>query len=77
MKKNEYLHSQYTIINKRLETETGIRKSLHNELIEMKGNIRVFCRVRPLITYELKNVNEKNKVLEFLSDTNIRINVKL
>ena len=25
------------------------RKLLHNQLMEMKGNIRVFCRVRPLI----------------------------
>ena len=27
----------------------ALRKKLHNEVIELKGNIRVFCRVRPTI----------------------------
>ena len=31
-------------------SEMKQRKRLHNELIELKGNIRVFCRVRPVIT---------------------------
>lgn len=40
-------------INKALVTkyrkEMRLRKRLHNEIIEMKGNIRVLCRVRPTI----------------------------
>lgn len=28
----------------------GTRRRLHNELVELRGNIRVFCRVRPHIT---------------------------
>ncbi|KAI4371670.1 hypothetical protein MLD38_009996 [Melastoma candidum] len=31
-----------------MEGET-LRKKLHNTILELKGNIRVFCRVRPLI----------------------------
>lgn len=27
-----------------------MRKKLHNELVDMKGNIRVFCRIRPTIS---------------------------
>ena len=27
-----------------------LRKRLHNELVDLRGNIRVFCRVRPLIS---------------------------
>eukprot|EP01062_Namystynia_karyoxenos_P070845 TRINITY_DN6621_c0_g1_i2.p1 TRINITY_DN6621_c0_g1~~TRINITY_DN6621_c0_g1_i2.p1 ORF type:complete len:712 (+),score=242.43 TRINITY_DN6621_c0_g1_i2:79-2136(+) len=30
-----------------------LRTELHNQLIEIKGNIRVFCRVRPLLPREL------------------------
>ena len=26
-----------------------LRKRLHNQLVELRGNIRVFCRVRPPI----------------------------
>ncbi|KAH3772055.1 hypothetical protein DPMN_173387 [Dreissena polymorpha] len=31
------------------QKEMKLRKKYHNELVELKGNIRVFCRVRPLI----------------------------
>ena len=29
--------------------EMALRKRYHNELVELKGNIRVYCRVRPVI----------------------------
>lgn len=32
----------------RYKKECKLRKQLYNELIELRGNIRVFCRVRPL-----------------------------
>lgn len=31
------------------------RKKLYNEVIELKGNIRVFCRCRPLNSDEIGN----------------------
>jgi hypothetical protein len=30
----------------------ALRKKLHNELVDLKGNIRVYCRVRPLLDAE-------------------------
>lgn len=41
------------------------RKKLHNEIQELKGNIRVFCRVRPLLKDEL--VNPQNDASELSS----------
>jgi kinesin family protein C1 len=32
--------------------EAGERKRLHNLVLELKGNIRVFCRVRPKLPHE-------------------------
>lgn len=29
--------------------EMALRKKLHNELVDLKGNIRVYCRIRPPI----------------------------
>lgn len=31
------------------------RRKIHNILEDMKGKIRVFCRVRPMVTYEINN----------------------
>ncbi|EEY66312.1 kinesin-like protein [Phytophthora infestans T30-4] len=31
----------------------AVRRSLHNKVMELKGNIRVFCRVRPVLQNEL------------------------
>jgi len=33
--------------NDKLRTEETLRRKLHNQVQELKGNIRVFCRVRP------------------------------
>ncbi|RXG67084.1 Carboxy-terminal kinesin 2, partial [Armadillidium vulgare] len=46
------LNKQLT--DKIIEGETSRRK-LHNLVLELKGNIRVFCRVRPLLKEEITN----------------------
>ncbi|EPS39610.1 hypothetical protein H072_6600 [Dactylellina haptotyla CBS 200.50] len=36
----------------KLRTEETLRRKLHNQVLELKGNIRVFCRVRPPLEAE-------------------------
>jgi len=38
--------------------EALLRKKVHNELMDLKGNIRVFCRVRPILAVELETGDE-------------------
>ncbi|KAM1150078.1 hypothetical protein FF1_030678 [Malus domestica] len=40
-----------------------LRKKLHNTILELKGNIRVFCRVRPLLADE--DVSTEGKVISY------------
>ncbi|XP_008686681.1 kinesin-like protein KIF25 isoform X3 [Ursus maritimus] len=39
-------------VNTRYELEKQKRKVLHNRLVELKGNIRVHCRIRPLLPFD-------------------------
>jgi kinesin family protein C1 len=39
------------------ETE---RRKLHNNILELKGNIRVFCRVRPFLPEDAKKCDSKS-----------------
>ncbi|KAK8928191.1 Kinesin-4 [Platanthera zijinensis] len=56
-----------------LAVEIAERKRLYNELIELRGNIRVFCRCRPLSADEISKGS--NSVIEFDSskDTELQI----
>ncbi|EKG10904.1 hypothetical protein MPH_11906 [Macrophomina phaseolina MS6] len=42
----------------KLRAEETLRRKLHNQVQELKGNIRVFCRVRPPSEVELKQAAE-------------------
>ncbi|KAI9723344.1 MAG: hypothetical protein M1812_001228 [Candelaria pacifica] len=41
-----------TEANDKLRQEETLRRKLHNQVQELKGNIRVFCRARPSLTTE-------------------------
>ena len=41
--------------NDKLRIEESLRRKLHNQVQELKGNIRVFCRVRPLLDSDIVN----------------------
>ncbi|KAL6894004.1 hypothetical protein ACP4OV_008102 [Aristida adscensionis] len=44
---------EYNGLKKKYTDECSVRRRLYNELIELRGNIRVFCRCRPLSADEV------------------------
>ncbi|XP_074121268.1 kinesin-like protein KIF25 [Sminthopsis crassicaudata] len=42
-------------INGRYQVEKQKRKALHNNLVELRGNIRVHCRIRPLLPFDTES----------------------
>ncbi|MQL73800.1 hypothetical protein Taro_006157, partial [Colocasia esculenta] len=53
MKSLEEYVPKYETLTKKYMEEWAERKRLYNEVIELKGNIRVFCRCRPLSPDEI------------------------
>ncbi|CAK8572440.1 unnamed protein product [Lathyrus sativus] len=51
----QLLGTEYELLKKKYLDESSERKRLYNEIIEIKGNIRVFCRCRPLSASETGN----------------------
>ncbi len=47
LSKNLFLQQSTTQMELKFKNEMLQRKKLHNQLEDMKGKIRVYCRVRP------------------------------
>ncbi|XP_069113930.1 kinesin-like protein KIFC3 isoform X2 [Argopecten irradians] len=56
------LHDYNQELVKKYYREMALRKKYHNELVELKGNIRVFCRVRPKIQEDGSGVQSQSVV---------------
>ncbi|KAJ0395977.1 hypothetical protein P43SY_008993 [Pythium insidiosum] len=53
-----------------------VRRSLHNKVMELKGNIRVFCRVRPVLKHEAA-LNGTEEIFQFPDDSSTRRQIEL
>ena len=54
--------------------ESTSRKRIHNRMVELQGNIRVFCRVRPVVEQEKSAGNNMaDSVVQFPGDERIRV----
>ncbi|KAG6586262.1 Kinesin-like protein KIN-14S, partial [Cucurbita argyrosperma subsp. sororia] len=69
----QLLGTEHELLKKKYLGEVTERKRLYNEVIELKGNIRVFCRCRPLNESEL--TNGSTSVIEFDSSQDNEIQV--
>lgn len=59
----------------KLQEGEQIRRKLHNTVQELKGNIRVFCRVRPLLGDEIKNNGDTDVIhhINFLDERTLEV----
>jgi kinesin family protein C2/C3 len=68
---NAKLTEQLDYVKQKYQLELTMRRQLQNELIEEKGNIRVFCRIRPFLRTEKKEIN-----IKILTDDTISVSLK-
>ena len=47
------MRQEYDALHSRFDLESTQRRQLYNRLMEYQGNIRVFCRCRPMLTREV------------------------
>ncbi|KAG6466774.1 hypothetical protein ZIOFF_075407 [Zingiber officinale] len=69
----EECEPKYDILKKKYTDEREERKRLYNEVIELKGNIRVYCRCRPLSLEEIAKGSSCVVDFDPAHDTELRI----
>ncbi|CAL2269188.1 unnamed protein product [Prunus armeniaca] len=69
----QLLSMEHELLKKKYLDESSERKRLYNEVIELKGNIRVFCRCRPLNPNEISTGS--SSVIEFESSLDNELQV--
>lgn len=64
---------KYEALKKKYTQECSERKRLYNEIIELKGNIRVFCRCRPLSSEETSKGHTSVVVFDSSQDSDLQV----
>ncbi|XP_054802799.1 kinesin-like protein KIN-14S isoform X2 [Prosopis cineraria] len=73
VKSVQSLGAEYELLKIKYLEESTERRRLYNEVIEMKGNIRVFCRCRPLNESETANGHASVVNFESSSDNELQV----
>eukprot|EP00759_Apiculatamorpha_spiralis_P031830 PhF_6_TR33593/c0_g1_i1/m.49041 len=80
--RSKQLKASLEVLTAQLQQETAIRKNLHNVLEDMKGNVRVILRMRPLLPSELSPSEQQKHMIplyqeegsvETLDETTVRV----
>ncbi|KAJ1387439.1 P-loop containing nucleoside triphosphate hydrolase [Sesbania bispinosa] len=69
----QLLGTEYELLKRKYLEECSERRRLYNEVIELKGNIRVFCRCRPLNESEIANGSASAVNFESSSDNELQV----
>ena len=75
LSKNLFLQQSTTQMELKFKNEMLQRKKLHNQLEDMKGKIRVYCRVRPFSKSEKAEAERAIPCYKILDENNIDIGV--
>ena len=63
-------------LSTKFKEEQKKRKDLHNQLEDMKGAIRLFCRIRPLSNSELEREESKIPITVASDEFTVSVNGK-
>lgn len=61
------LNEELSVAARKLQDGETLRRKLHNMVQELKGNIRVFCRVRPILSSEISDNVAPEQALRHLN----------
>ena len=68
--------AELDIVSGKYKEEQSKRKKLLNELEDMKGKVRVYCRVRPFSKTEKENEERSESCCRIVDDLSITVGLK-
>uniref|UniRef100_A0A7S2WE81 Kinesin-like protein n=1 Tax=Mucochytrium quahogii TaxID=96639 RepID=A0A7S2WE81_9STRA len=74
--KVEALEKEMRKMRIRVADEVRKRRILHNKVVDLQGNIRVYCRVRPVLDHEKKS-GKADVVIDFPNEGEIKLQQSL